>query len=127
MLGLHTTLFSDVHHHSDAEEHDTHHHQKEVDVYTLQISSQDRTFDIEQFKSCVQHLSNDSYYRIKGIVNFGDGFHLVNMAFGRFEAPLPLKQYEGNLTRLSFVGVGISVQEIAAGLSVDAACISKVE
>jgi hypothetical protein len=48
-------------------------------------------------------LSNDSYYRIKGIVDFVNGFHLVNVAFGRFEPPLPLKQYEGNLTRLSFV------------------------
>jgi hypothetical protein len=55
------------------------------------------------------------------MVHFTDGCYLVNLAFGRYVAPLKLNLYNGP-TQLSFVGVDMfapsTAQSIISGLKI---------
>jgi G3E family GTPase len=107
VFGLDTKLFSElkaVHH----ENHDKHHHDKEVELY--EIHSQ-KACTLKNFEEALKTISPRHIYRIKGMVKLNDNtYRLLNWSFGRYTFD-PLTSYKGD-TAIVCMGKGNITQHV---------------
>ncbi len=97
IFGLDSTLFDLQSGHTDR---DTDHHHNEVEVVEF---SADGALDAQAVLDALSQLPKDYVHRIKGVVYTAAGPQLLNIAFGRGQL-VPLKQYDGQQTRLVVMG-----------------------
>lgn len=80
---------------------DEHHHDHEVETVDMTF---DQMFDKTMFEKFLSSLSVSDFYRIKGIVQFEDGFFVVNYVFGKWTIE-PIV-YKGQ-SKLVFMGPSV--------------------
>lgn len=100
VLGLDSKLFENY---SQVEEEEQgkeeHHHDLEVEIMELES---DKVFIMKKWEEVLSRLTAWDFYRIKGIVNLGNKFYLLNSVFGRYEFT-ELTKYSGK-TKVTFMG-----------------------
>jgi len=99
IFGLDTKLFERLEDVTfETRNKDEHHHTHEVE--TLEMTF-DQTFNKVKFEQFLGSLAGPDFYRIKGIIQFQDGFSVVNYVFGKWTIEPIL--YKGK-SKLVFMG-----------------------
>lgn len=84
LFGLDTKLFLDESESSVSDslnKQNKDHHELEVELLELKDS---KAFDVENFKTIIEKLDATKFYRIKGVVQTNNGWHILNYVAGRY-------------------------------------------
>jgi len=100
VFGLDSRLFETAEQVAEEERNkEPNHHRLEVEI--MEVHS-DKVIDRPALERLLKELPPEYFYRIKGMVAFGDGHYLLNYVFGRFDL-LKMVKYS-NSTKVVFMG-----------------------
>lgn len=84
--------------------HDHSNHKDEVETFSF--FDEKNIFDKEKFNNLLVSLKNKNFYRIKGIINTGEQFEILNYVLGRVSWE-KLENYKGE-TKINFMAKSIN-------------------